>query len=466
MSYLTRDQGIEQYYKLDEKAILVAVSSSGLSIASIFDISTRHKILNFVQKVNLELKDIKTFKLLGPKEIISGAYTILTNAVEKEIKKVEREGAFEIFFFPEEGRVRVTKQDKPVDQKLILKKKLKVLIVDDSKTIRNLLKRVFSSTKDIEVVAMAEKPSEVEALINEHQPDVLTLDIHMPEMTGVELLKIIAPKYNIPTIMVTSISMEEGPLVLEALENGAFDYIQKPEISQLAEVSEALISRVREAGASKKSAASISKLGTRPVNSLNQDALVVIGSSTGGTNALKDILTKLPAEIPPMMIVQHIPPVFSKAFADRMNTLCPFVVKEASDGDVVVKNTVYVAPGGQQMKPVNKGGTIVIEINDDPPVNRFKPSVDYLFKHALPLVKRRHVVSVILTGMGKDGAREMLSLRNAGALTIAQNEESCVVYGMPKEAIEMGSAIAIEHKDDIASKISEFSWPDDLKQNA
>lgn len=309
MNYLTRDQGIEQYYKLEEKAIIVAVSSSGLSIASIFDMSSRHKILNFVQKVNLELSDVKTFKLLGPKEIVSGAYTILNNAVETEIKKVEREGRFEIFFFPDEGRVRVTKQEEK-QENFTINKKLKVMIVDDSKTIRNLLNRVFSSTSDIEVVAMAEKPSDVEALIAEHKPDVLTLDIHMPEMTGVELLKIIAPKYNIPTIMVTSISMEEGPLVLEALENGAFDYIQKPDISQLSEVSEALIARVREAGASKKSAASITKLGTRPVNSLNQDALVVIGSSTGGTNALKDILTKLPADIPPMLIVQHIPPVF------------------------------------------------------------------------------------------------------------------------------------------------------------
>ncbi|OIQ20994.1 MAG: hypothetical protein BM556_02615 [Bacteriovorax sp. MedPE-SWde] len=331
-------------------------------------------------------------------------------------------------------------------------------MVDDSRTIRNLLNKVLSKADGITVCAMAEKPSDVEALIIEHQPDVLTLDIHMPEMTGVELLKIIGPKHNIPTIMVTSISMEEGPLVLEALEHGAFDYIQKPEVSQLPVVAPILIEKIKEASLSKKSLATLNKIGTRPVSKMNLDSLVVMGSSTGGTNALKDILTKLPKEIPPMLIVQHIPPVFSKAFADRMNSLCPFLVKEAVDGELVEKNKILVAPGGKQMKVVNESGVFKVKITDDAPVNRFKPSVDYLFKSVVPFTKSRHVVSVILTGMGKDGAAEMLNLKNAGSYTIGQDEDSCIVYGMPKEAARIGAVMFAEHKDDIASKMAELSW--------
>lgn len=464
MDFISIEQGKEQYYQLDEKAIVVAVESSGKSVARIFDNSTRHQLRNFLQKASLSIGEISQLKMVGPASIVSGATTILSNITDTPIKTVEREGKLELFFYPSEGRIRVNKS---TQQNAMTKSgPIKVLIVDDSKTIRTLLSKIFAKSSDIEVVAMAEKPSEVEELIEKHQPDVLTLDIHMPEMTGVDLLKIIAPKYRIPTIMVTSISMEEGPLVLEALESGAFDYIQKPDISELAEVSKTLIQKVKQASLSSNCVQSVSKVSVKKVNSLNTDSLVVIGSSTGGTNAIRDILTKLPSEIPPILIVQHIPPVFSKAFADRMNSLCPFHVKEAKDGDTIEKNTVYVAPGGKQMKPLNKGGSYVLEINEDEPVNRFKPSVDYMFKHVVPLLKRKHIVSVVLTGMGKDGAREMLNLKNNGALTIAQNEESCVVYGMPKEAINIGAAMAIEHKDDIASKIAEFSWENAIKKEA
>ncbi len=456
--------GSEIYLKLSNQAFIVALCKTGESVAILIDSTNRHEIKNFIQQATLQLKEVSSFKVIGPSLLINGASTILENASNKSVKKVERDGNYELIYFPVSGKLRVTKQAQKVSKLASTLKEVKVLIVDDSKTIRNLLKKVFQSAEGINVVATAEKPSEVEALINEHKPDVITLDIHMPEMTGVDLLKIIGPKYNIPTIMVTSISIEEGPLVLEALENGAFDYVQKPDISKLNDVAKELVNKVKAAAQTKNSYGQLNKLGTNPVKEFNKDSMVVIGSSTGGTNALKDILTKFPSEIPPVLIVQHIPPVFSKAFADRMNSLCPFLVKEAEDGEQIKDNTVYVAPGGRQMKPIQKGGLYYIEINDDAPVNRFKPSVDYMFSHVKEFIKRKHIVSVILTGMGKDGASEMLRLKEAGALTIAQNEESCVVFGMPREAIRIGAAHSVEHKDDIAAKISEFTWPEMLEK--
>jgi two-component system chemotaxis response regulator CheB len=188
----------------------------------------------------------------------------------------------------------------------------------------------------------------------------------------------------------------------------------------------------------------------------SQDALVVIGSSTGGTEALRTILTALPDQIPPILIVQHIPAVFSLAFAKRMNDLCSFEVIEAKDGDEVKPNRVIIAPGGKQMKLVVKNGKQFVEVNDDAPVNRFKPSVDYLFESVVKGMYC-HTVAVMLTGMGKDGARQMLNLRNKGAVTIAQNEETCVVFGMPREAIAIGAAEYIEPLQAIAERITTCS---------
>ncbi|OUR97463.1 hypothetical protein A9Q84_08910 [Halobacteriovorax marinus] len=334
---------------------------------------------------------------------------------------------------------------------------VKVLIVDDSKTIRSLLTKVLSSSSRINVVATAEKPSEVAALIEKFRPDVITLDIHMPEMNGVELLKLIQPKYNLPTIMITSVSLEEGPLVLEALESGAFDYIQKPSMEELSEVAPILIEKVLEASKFECAKSIGTKSVSRSSHNFNEDCMVVIGSSTGGTNALKDILCGLPRVIPPILIVQHIPAVFSKAFAERLDGLCPFSVKEAEHGEEVCANTVYIAPGGQQMKIFVKGSKKFIEINDDKPVNRFKPSVDYMFKSIEALTSKESIIGVILTGMGRDGASGITNLKKLGALTIAQNEESCVVFGMPREAIAMGGATEVVHKDQIAEKMVELS---------
>ena len=395
------------------------------------------------------------WKFIGSSEAINFVNQYFKNDKFTFTKKVEKNNRIEVLFLPVQNKVRVSKDSHNVVAKVPENRKFKILIVDDSKTIRNILAKIFSSDPMFEVCAMAERPSEVESLILKHQPDVITLDIHMPEMDGVTLLKQIAPKYNIPTIMISSISMAEGPLVLEALESGAIDYIQKPEASEIENVTPLILEKVRTAAKANLSKNSKKRnIKSVQVNVLSDtDSFVVIGSSTGGTEALRDILTALPNHIPPMLIVQHIPAVFSAAFASRMNDLCPFEVKEAENGDEVRKNRVLIAPGGKQMKFIHKNAKAFVEINDDEPVNRFKPSVDYMF---LSVAKSlfTHTVAVILTGMGKDGAKGMLELRKHGVRTIAQDEQSSVVFGMPKEAISIGAAEFVEPLSQIAEKIT------------
>ncbi len=366
------------------------------------------------------------------------------------VKKVERDKNSEIIFIPSVGRLKVALEG------VSNEKKIKVLVVDDSKTIRTILAKVFSSDKQFEVVASAERPSQVEDLILRHKPDVITLDIHMPEMDGVQLLKtVITPKYKIPTVMISSISMEEGPLVLEALENGAVDYIQKPEMSEIDKLTPFILEKVKMASRVRVKDHRQDKRETSLLK-FNQNSLVVIGSSTGGTEAIREILTKLPTEIPPILIVQHIPAVFSAAFAKRMDEICPFSVKEAQNGDEVKANSVLIAPGGKQMRLAHVNGKAIVQVNDDEPVNRFKPSVDYLF-HSVAEQFFTHTVAIILTGMGKDGAKGMLELYKKGARTIAQDEESSVVFGMPKEAINLGGAEATVSLSKIAVKMADFS---------
>lgn len=341
-----------------------------------------------------------------------------------------------------------------------ISRKKKVLIVDDSKTIRQLLTKILSEDPQLEVVAQAEKPLDVEALIEKHKPDVITLDIHMPDMDGVTLLKRIHPKYHIPTVMISSISKEEGPYVLNALEAGAIDYIQKPQMSDLREVAQQIRDRIKIAADAKV------RKTKKPVKTavssamVDKQSLIVMGASTGGTEALREVLQSLPAEIPPILIVQHIPPVFSAAFAKRLNDLCPFEVKEAQNGDEVKPNQVLIAPGAKQMGVKAMKDKLVVVVSDDPPMNRHKPSVDYLFQATSDLGLKK-VVAVILTGMGADGARMMKKLRDQGVRTIAQDKETSVVFGMPREAIQMGGAEFTLPLDNVAQKIidlcSQFS---------
>lgn len=395
-------------------------------------------------------------KLVGPKPLFE-KWKRHWDGVTTEF--VERSGILEYLYYPSDARIRIApgfviNQESTVTSSR--NRLVKVLIVDDSKTIRTLLRGVFAKASGIEVVADVGRPSEVIALIEKHKPDVITLDIHMPEMDGVTLLKKYINPHPIPTVMISSISMEEGPMVLSALEAGAVDYIKKPELSELAEVSELIIEKVKNAAEAKvKTEPKTIKTRVRSNHSFDLDGLIAIGSSTGGTEALREVLTHMPSKIPPILIVQHIPPVFSKAFANRLNELCNFKVKEAENGDKVEANTVYVAPGGKQMKVSKSGSELVIIVDDSDPVNRHKPSVDALF-NSLAQYDFNKGVAVMLTGMGGDGAKGMLKLKEKGWKTIAQNKETCVVFGMPAVAIQVGAVQHVVPLDQISSKIEEL----------
>lgn len=380
--------------------------------------------------------------------------TLKNNSISVQ-KETIRNHSFELYFYPDDGRIRVSVDQSPPN--VATKKTIKVMVVDDSQTIRDLLTQVIASDPDLTVVATISNPLEVEKNIDLHKPDVITLDIHMPEMDGVTLLKKIIPKYHIPTVMITSISMDEGPMVLSALEAGAVDYIQKPSFKELAAVSSVMVEKIKNAAHAKvnRKRSGVTKRSNLPTHKVDTSKLVAIGSSTGGTEALKEILINLPAEIPPIVIVQHIPAVFSLAFANRMDSLCDFEVKEAEDGDAVTPNRVLIAPGGKQMRVVQRGGKLQVVVEDSPPVNRHKPSVDVLF-HSVAEIAPEKTVGIILTGMGADGAKGLLALKKKGSRTIAQSEQSCVVFGMPREAIKLGAADHIEDLENIATKLLEM----------
>ncbi len=320
-------------------------------------------------------------------------------------------------------------------------KKKRVLIVDDSRTFRTFLQKIFEKDPLLEVVGTASDAFEAEALISKLNPDVLTLDLHMPKRDGIGFLERLLPKTPVPVVIITALNLEESGVVLRALELGAIDYIQKPRVDDLGSFEGAICERIRTAASVRVKAHRI----VPPVRissknlTLSRTTLVVVGASTGGTEAIKELLLSLPKDIPPILIVQHIPAVFSLAFSNRLNELCPFEVKEAMDGDLVIAGRVLIAPGGKQMAIVRGPAGLHVEVNDAPPVNLHKPSVDYLFSSVARVVGRK-AVGVILTGMGDDGARGLLEMKNSGARTIAQDEASSIVYGMPRAAVEIGAA--------------------------
>lgn len=396
---------------------------------------------------------------------LESSFRKLELTVSKQLKEDQK--TLEVFFYSDSGRIRLAGQaeapkvfESKTEPIILQERKRKVLIVDDSKTIRQLLTRVLSSDSRIEVVGAAERPSQVAEMIERLKPDVITLDIHMPEMDGVTLLKeVIVPKFGIPTVMITSIRMEDGPAVLQALEFGAIDYIQKPSLEEMESVTPQIIEKVYSA-ASAQVGARKSKL--RVVREKLEDLIphsrmpiLCIGSSTGGTEAIRQMFEHLPAGIPPILIVQHIPAVFSEAFARRLNEICPFEVKEAADGDEVKAGRVLIAPGGKQMKLNEVAGQYFVAVNDDPPVNRFKPSVDYFMLSAAPILRKR-AVGIILTGMGADGAKGLLKMRENGARTIAQDQATSVVYGMPRVAAEIGAAETVAALDEIPYRVWEW----------
>lgn len=332
-------------------------------------------------------------------------------------------------------------------------KKISVLVVDDSALIRKLLTDIINSHADMQVVAVAPDPLVARELIKQHNPDVLTLDVEMPRMDGLDFLERLMRLRPMPVLMVSSLTEKGSEVTLRALELGAVDYIAKPKVdiaSGLQGYSELIADKIRACAQARvhsrgrkedKNAADLrakSVAATRKkVGYSSTEKIVFVGASTGGTEAIKDLLIDLPADLPAIIITQHMPENFTRTFAERLDKLCALRVKEAVDNERILPGYVYIAPGNQHLEVKLSGANYMTRLHSGPPVNRHRPSVDVLFKSAAQLVGN-NAVAVILTGMGKDGALGMLEMQRAGAYTLAQDEVSCVVFGMPKEAIAMG----------------------------
>ena len=333
---------------------------------------------------------------------------------------------------------------------------IKVLIVDDSPLIRGLLKEVLEQAGDMHVVGAAEDPYQARDLIKRLNPDVLTLDIEMPKMDGLSFLKNLMRLRPMPVVMVSTLTQKGSPITLEALELGAVDFIAKP----TANVSENLQryaylvqQKVRTAAGARIRAFKEQKLEKdSSLDSLQfkSNAVMAIGASTGGTEAIKEVLIRMPKHCPPIVITQHIPPVFSTSFAMRMDRLCAINVKEAEQGDKLEAGWAYIAPGDQHLSVVKKGAALYCQLDSGEPVNRHRPAVDVLF-NSLAALNCKATVASLLTGMGSDGAKGLLALHQAGAYTMAQDELSSVVWGMPKAAIELNAANEIVRLDKVAA---------------
>ncbi|ALO43519.1 protein-glutamate methylesterase/protein-glutamine glutaminase [Pseudoalteromonas phenolica] len=323
---------------------------------------------------------------------------------------------------------------------------IKVLIVDDSPLIRGILTEVIQQAKDLTVVGSAEDPYQAREMIKSLNPDVITLDIEMPKMDGISFLRNLMRLRPMPVVMISTLTQQGSPITLEALEIGAVDFIAKPKVNvaeQLQHYAESVQEKVRTAATARlrpyrTSEAAAQKAQLPSGQAFERNSIIAIGASTGGTEAIKEVLVQMPKDAPPIVITQHIPPVFSSSFAMRMDKTCAMHVKEAEDGDILEFGRVYIAPGDKHLKVVSKGLNKVCVLDDGELVNRHKPAVDVLFDSLKPFAKS--VTAVLLTGMGSDGARGMLGLLEAGAKTAAQDEQTSVVWGMPKAAVEMNAA--------------------------
>lgn len=351
-----------------------------------------------------------------------------------------------------------------------MSKKIRVLIVDDSAVVRQTMADILSSDPHIEVMATASDPFVAADRIRAEVPDVITLDVEMPRMDGITFLQKIMSQHPIPVVMCSSLTDEGSQTALKALEYGAVEIIQKPRMGtkQFLEESKVRICDVVKAAAQarvrkishvkprliepKLSADVIISRPTSKAMIETTEKVVVIGASTGGTEALRSFLQVLPPDSPGIVIVQHMPEGFTRAFSERLNTLCRITVKEAENNDTVVRGRALIAPGNHHLLLKRSGARYFVEIKDGPLVSRHRPSVDVLFRSAARYAGK-NAVGVILTGMGDDGAKGMLEMKEAGAFTIAQDEATSVVFGMPNEAIKLGGVDLVKPLGSIPAEV-------------
>ncbi len=367
---------------------------------------------------------------------------------------------------------------------------IKVFIIDDSALVRAFLSEILTEDKEIEIVGQTLDAYFAMDKIKKLQPDVIILDIQMPKMSGIEFLEKLMDEYPTPVIMFSSLTNEGSSSTLEALNLGALDYVPKPQDNlsvNLKKVKDEIIRKIKslskvkmkeilekrpeiitKKGLTRKSETQTSKtippsttISSREKPKISDrtkhrksDKIIVIGASTGGTRAVAELLKGLPPDIPPIVIVQHMPPIFTTRFAEDMNSRLPLDVFEAKNGDVLESGKVLVAPGAFHVTLKSQGNKYILNVIDGPPVNHHKPSVDVLFRSASRTLKNK-AIGVILTGMGKDGAVGMKEMKDAGAYNIAQDEKTCVVFGMPKEAIEAGATDKVLPLSEIAKHIVE-----------
>jgi two-component system chemotaxis response regulator CheB len=369
----------------------------------------------------------------------------------------------------------------------MLDKKIRVLVIDDSLLVRQMLTEILNSDSGIEVVGAAEDPFDAREQIKALKPDVLTLDVEMPKMDGVTFLRNLMRLHPMPVVMVSSLTERGADVTLQALELGAIDFVTKPKVNvggSLTDYAQEIISKVKMAagvavsrierqvkamsatppvattirpisstdGVPPKLSADVILKATGSAAQTSTQTVIAIGASTGGTEAIREVLTGLPANMPAIVITQHIPAAFSGPFAKRMDSLSAMHVHEAEDGQVILPGHAYIAPGDKHLLIESVSGKLVCRLNDGPAVNRHKPSVDVMFRSVAQVVGK-HAVAVLLTGMGDDGARGLKELQSVAAKTIAQDEKTSIVWGMPGAAVKLGAADFILGLNEVAPKL-------------
>lgn len=348
-------------------------------------------------------------------------------------------------------------------------KKIRVVVVDDSALVRSLLSEILNSQSDIECVGTANDPLIAREMIRELNPDVITLDIEMPKMDGLEFLSKLMRLRPMPVVMISTLTERGAEVTLRALELGAVDFVAKPRIGLvqgIKELATSIVEKVRVASRAQIRRATTPSIEiesqnhqinrqsalTASLGRISTEKIICIGASTGGTEAIKEVLVRMPPDSPGILVTQHMPAGFTTSFAARLNGLCQITVQEAANGERILPGHAYIAPGGKQFRVGRSGANYVCVVDDSEPVNRHKPSVEVLFQSVAKLVGR-NAYGIMLTGMGGDGAKAMKEMKDAGSYNYVQNEETCIVFGMPREAILAGAADEVLPLSEMASAL-------------